>query len=150
MSRVRPGHVAGLLALLLLPFAIRLLFASAEKYYLHLAIQILLWAFIYTGWSLMGRFGLVSFGHGAFTGIGAYTAVLLWNLAGLTPWLGIPLGVVLAVGTAVLIGYPCFRFGITGHYFALVTLALAAQTETDPAGLEACAARLRTGEDPAA
>jgi len=33
---------------------------------------------------------------------------------------------------------------------ALVTLALAAQTETDPAGLEAFAARLRTGEDPAA
>jgi len=33
-------------------------------------------------------------------------------------------GVALAVVVAVLIGYPCFRFRITGHYFALVTLAL--------------------------
>ena len=61
------------------------LFPDAEKYYLHLLIQILLWSFIYTGWSLMGRFGLTSLGHGAFTGIGAYVTVMLWNFAGLTP-----------------------------------------------------------------
>jgi ABC-type branched-subunit amino acid transport system permease subunit len=77
-----------------------------------------------TGWSLMGRFGLTSLGHGAFTGIGAYTVVLLWNFAGLTPWLGVPAGVVLAVAVALLVGYPCFRLRITGHYFALLTLAL--------------------------
>ncbi|MBL8703027.1 MAG: branched-chain amino acid ABC transporter permease [Alphaproteobacteria bacterium] len=124
MSRVRPGYVAGLVALLLLPFAIRLLFASAEKYYLHLAIQILLWAFIYTGWSLMGRFGLTSLGHGAFTGIGAYVTLLLWNFAGLTPLLGIPIAVGLATVLGILVGYPCFRLRITGHYFALMTLAM--------------------------
>ena len=73
---------------------VRLLFPASEKYYLHLLIQILLWSFIYTGWSLMGRFGLTSLGHGAFTGIGAYTTVLLWNFAGLTPWIGIPVAVV--------------------------------------------------------
>ena len=72
-------------------------FARGEKYYLHLLIQILLWAFIYTGWSLMGRFGLTSLGHGAFTGIGAYVTVLLWNFAGITPWLGIPVGIALAM-----------------------------------------------------
>ena len=72
-------------------------FRTPEKYYLHLLIQILLWSFIYTGWSLMGRFGLTSLGHGAFTGIGAYVTVLLWNYAGLTPWLGIPVAIVLAV-----------------------------------------------------
>ena len=48
----------GIPLLLLLPFAIRYMFPAAEKYYLHLLIQILIWAFIYTGWSLMGRFGL--------------------------------------------------------------------------------------------
>jgi branched-chain amino acid transport system permease protein len=83
-----------------------------------------LWSFIYTGWSLMGRFGLTSLGHGAFTGIGAYTTVLLWNFAGLTPWIGIPVAVVVSVATALLVGYPCFRLRITGHYFALLTLAL--------------------------
>jgi branched-chain amino acid transport system permease protein len=99
-------------------------FLGLGNYYLHLLITILIWGFIYTGWSLMGRFGLVSLGHGAFLGIGAYTVTLLWNDAGLTPWIGIPIAMVFAGIVAVLIGYPCFRFRIVGHYFALVTLAL--------------------------
>jgi branched-chain amino acid transport system permease protein len=122
--RIKPAALAGLAALILLPFLVRLLFPASEKYYLHLLVQILLWAFIYTGWSIMGRFGLTSLGHGAFTGIGAYAAVLLWNIWGLTPWLGIPVGVALSVAVALLVGYPCFRLRITGHYFALMTLAL--------------------------
>jgi branched-chain amino acid transport system permease protein len=93
-------------------------------YFLHMAIQILMWGFVYTAWSLMGRFGLVSLGHGAFLGAGAYGTALLWNHYGLTPWLGIPASVALAVLLAVVIGYPCFRFKVVGHYFALVTLAL--------------------------
>jgi branched-chain amino acid transport system permease protein len=93
-------------------------------YILHLLIQILLWAFIYTAWSLMGRFGFVSFGHGAFMGVGAYVPALLWNYYGLTPWLGIPIGIAAAALLALVIGYPCFRLRVVGHYFALVTLAL--------------------------
>ena len=98
--------------------------SSPRDYVLHIAIQILLWGFVYTAWSLMGRFGLVSLGHGAFLGIGAYVPALLWNYYGLTPWLGIPIGVALAVLLALVIGYPCFRLRVVGHYFALVTLAL--------------------------
>ena len=98
--------------------------AGIGDYYLHLAITVMLWSFIYTSWSIMGRFGLVSFGHGAFLGIGAYVTTMLWNHYGVTPWLGIPLAILLSLVVAVLIGYPCFRFRITGHYFALVTLAL--------------------------
>jgi branched-chain amino acid transport system permease protein len=122
--RLRPAAIVGLLAVAALPLVVRLLAPASEKYYLHLLIQILLWAFIYTGWSLMGRFGLTSLGHGAFTGIGAYATVLLWNYAGLTPWLGVPIAVAAAAVVAVLVGYPCFRLRITGHYFALLTLAL--------------------------
>lgn len=124
LIRLRPAAILGLLAVAALPLLVRVFFPDSEKYYLHLLIQILLWAFIYTGWSLMGRFGLTSLGHGAFTGIGAYVTVLLWNFAGLTPWIGIPAGVLLATIVGVLVGYPCFRFRITGHYFALLTLAL--------------------------
>jgi branched-chain amino acid transport system permease protein len=94
------------------------------NYPLHLAILVLLWGYIYTSWAVMGRLGLVSFGHGAFMGIGAYTVVMLWNHFGLSPWLGAPVALVFTVMVAVLIGYPCFRFRIVGHYFALVTLAL--------------------------
>ncbi len=123
MRRRLPAAI-GLALLIALPFLIRYGFAASEKYYLHLLVQILIWSFIYTGWSLMGRFGLTSLGHGAFTGIGAYAAVLLWNFADLTPWLGIPVGVALAVAVALLVGYPSYRLRIAGHYFALLTLAL--------------------------
>jgi branched-chain amino acid transport system permease protein len=98
--------------------------AFTPTYFLHLLIQILIWAFIYTAWSLMGRFGFVSFGHGAFMGLGAYIPALLWTFWGLTPWLGIPIAVAGSVLLAVIVGYPCFARRVVGHYFALVTLAL--------------------------
>lgn len=97
---------------------------GVESYPLHLIIVILIWSFAYTGWSVMGRFRLVSLGHGAFMAIGGYTTALLWNNLGLTPWLGIPAAMLLSAVVAIIIGYPCFRFKIIGHYFALVTLAL--------------------------
>jgi branched-chain amino acid transport system permease protein len=94
------------------------------NYPLHLMIMVLIWGYIYTSWSLMGRLGLVSFGHGAFMGVGAYSVVMLWNHFGLSPWIGALVGLGATGIVAVLIGYPCFRFRIVGHYFALVTLAL--------------------------
>jgi branched-chain amino acid transport system permease protein len=116
MTRVWPWVVG--LALVALPFAYR------SPYPLHIMVIILIWSFAYTSWSVMGRFGLVSLGHGGFMGIGAYVTALLWNHAGVSPWLGIPLALLASGILAVLVAYPCFRFRITGHYFALVTLAL--------------------------
>ena len=108
----------GLAALLLVPFA------GLGNYPLHLIILCLLWGFVYTGWALMGRLGLTSLGHGAFLGIGAYVVVMGWNHFNLSPWLGIPIALALTAVVALLIGYPCFRLKIVGHYFALVTMAL--------------------------
>ena len=122
--RLSPAAIVGILAVAALPLLVRVFFGASEKYNLHLLIQILLWSFIYTGWSLMGRFGLTSLGHGAFTGIGAYVTVLLWNSAGITPWLGIPVAIAVATIVGIMIGYPCFNLRITGHYFGLLTLAL--------------------------
>jgi branched-chain amino acid transport system permease protein len=107
-------------ALVALPFVYQ------APYPLHIMVIILIWSFVYTSWSVMGRFGLVSLGHGGFFGIGAYVTALLWNYAHLTPWLGIPVAMAAAVVVALAIAYPCSRFRITGHYFALVTLALSA------------------------
>jgi branched-chain amino acid transport system permease protein len=98
--------------------------AGMGGYPLHLMILCLLWGFVYTGWAIMGRLGLVSLGHGAFLGIGAYVVVMGWNHYHVSPWLGLPLALAFAALVAFLIGYPCFRFKIVGHYFALVTLAL--------------------------
>jgi len=96
----------------------------SQPYHLHVMVLILIWSFAYTSWSVMGRFGLVSLGHGGFMGVGAYVTALLWNHLGLSPWIGIPIALVCAGALALVVAYPCFRFRITGHYFALVTLAL--------------------------
>jgi len=95
-----------------------------SPYLIHIGTLIFILSFITTAWSYMGRFGLVSLGHGAFLGIGAYTSGLLFNYYGLSPWIGMILGGGVAVLFAILIGYACFRFGVIGDYFALVTLAL--------------------------
>ncbi|WP_407193971.1 branched-chain amino acid ABC transporter permease [Bradyrhizobium sp. STM 3566] len=108
----------GLAVLVALPFVYR------DPYHLHILVLILIWSFAYTSWSMMGRFGLVSLGHGGFMGIGAYVTALLWNHLGLSPWIGIPVSMIAAGALALIVGYPCFRFRITGHYFVLVTLAL--------------------------
>ncbi|MGB8680697.1 MAG: branched-chain amino acid ABC transporter permease, partial [Pseudolabrys sp.] len=117
MTVSRIAMLVGLVILIALP-------AVVPPYFLHLLIQILLWAFIYTAWALMGRFGFVSFGHGAFMGVGAYVPALLWTYYEVTPWIGIPLGIAFSMLLALVIGYPCFRLRVVGHYFALVTLAL--------------------------
>ena len=103
---------------------IALPFVHSDPYHVHIMVLILIWSFAYTSWSMMGRFGLVSLGHGGFMGIGAYVTALLWNHLGVSPWIGIPIALVCAGLLAVIVGYPCFRFRITGHYFVLVTLAL--------------------------
>src|SRR5262245_18683555 len=99
-------------------------YGAGQQYVLHVLVQIFIWSFVGGAFSLMGRFGLVSLGHGAFLGLGAYTTTLLWNFVGLTPWLGAVAGVVAAIALALVLGYPCFRFQVVGHYFGLVTLAV--------------------------
>ena len=118
MRRLAPW-IAGA-ALVALPFVYH------QPYPLHILVLVLIWSFVYTSWSMMGRFGLVSLGHGGFMGIGAYVTALLWNYLHVSPWIGIPAGMLAAGAAGVLIGYPCFRFRITGHNFALLTLALSA------------------------
>jgi branched-chain amino acid transport system permease protein len=69
---------------------------------------------------LMGYAGMVSFGHSAFFGIGAYAAALtLVKWPGLTTALLVPAAAA-AVG-ALLIGYFCIR--VSGVYFIMLTLA---------------------------
>ncbi len=118
MNRGLAGSIIALIALVALPFVHR------DPYHLHLLVLILIWSFAYTSWSIMGRFGLVSLGHGGFMGIGAYVTALLWNHLGVSPWIGIPVSMATAGVLALIVAYPCFRLRITGHYFVLVTLAL--------------------------
>ncbi|HXC27889.1 MAG TPA: branched-chain amino acid ABC transporter ATP-binding protein/permease [Stellaceae bacterium] len=93
-----------------------------NSYYQLILTLVPIWAALGLGWNLFsGMSGLISFGHASFFGIGAYTVTLALVYWQLTPWLGIPLGMVGGGGAAFLIGLPTFR--LRGHYFALSMLA---------------------------
>jgi branched-chain amino acid transport system permease protein len=71
---------------------------------------------------LYGYTGQMSFAHGAFYGIGAYTAALLTSRANVSFWLAVPAAMLAAGLVAYLAGRPTLR--LTGHYLAIATLAL--------------------------
>jgi branched-chain amino acid transport system permease protein len=62
-------------------------------------------------------------GHVVFFGCGAYAAMGAYTHFGLSPLVGIPAGIVLAVAIAALIGVPTLR--LSGHYFSMATIAVA-------------------------
>src|SRR3984957_13686625 len=95
MNRALPWIVGA--ALIALPFVWH------APYPMHLMVVVLIWSFAYTSWSVMGRFGLVSLGHGGFMGAGAYCTALLWNYFHLSPFLGIPVGMAVTVALALLV-----------------------------------------------
>lgn len=119
-------YLAGLVVVLLVLGLAVLPLAVRERYVLQVAIVFFYFGFLGTAWSVAGGFaGLFSVGHAAFVGIGAYTSTLLFLRGGLSPWVGMLAGAALAAAIAVVIGYPCFRFGLRGDYFALATIAFA-------------------------
>lgn len=98
-------------------------FYLGSLYNLRVATLICMYGAMALGWNLIGGFGgQISLGHGVFFGVGAYTTALLAVREGLSPLAGIPAGTALAVGLALVIGAPTFR--LSGHYFALATIAL--------------------------
>ena len=81
-----------------------------------------IWAAFGVSWNIFsGYSGLVSFGHAAFFGIGAYTVTLLLVHFDVTPWFGLPIGILVSAIAGAAIGYPTFR--LRGSYFALAMLA---------------------------
>ncbi len=94
----------------------------ANSYYQLILTLVPIWAAVGLSWNLFsGLVGLISFGHAAFFGLGAYTVTLGLVWAGLTPWLGIPLGAAVGGLAGFIIGLPVLR--LRGHYFALAMLA---------------------------
>jgi len=70
---------------------------------------------------LTGVGGLTSFGQAAFCGFGAYTTAVLTTAYGLSPWLTLPLSLLVSGAAAVLLGIITVR--LSGHYLPLGTLA---------------------------
>ncbi|HEY1261192.1 MAG TPA: ATP-binding cassette domain-containing protein, partial [Stellaceae bacterium] len=93
-----------------------------NSYYQLMLTLVPIWAVMGLSWNLLsGYSGLVSFGHASFFGIGAYTVTLALVKFDITPWLGIPFGMLVGAAAGAVIGWPTFR--LRGHYFALAMLA---------------------------
>jgi branched-chain amino acid transport system permease protein len=70
---------------------------------------------------LTGVGGLTSFGQAAFCGFGAYTTAVLTTAYGVSPWLTLPLSLLVSGLAAVLLGVVTVR--LSGHYLPLGTIA---------------------------
>src|SRR5256712_12589815 len=93
-----------------------------NQYYQLILTLVLVWAIMGVSWNVFsGYSGLVSFGHAAFFGLGAYTVTLLFVKLDVTPWIGVPIGMLVGAVAGLVIGYPTFR--LRGVYFALAMLA---------------------------
>lgn len=98
--------------------------ALGSRYYTFLANDVAIWALFATSLNLLvGYTGLVSFGHAAYFGIGAYTTGILMKHLGLPFLLAFPAAGVVAGLLAALCGFFCVR--LTKIYFAMLTLAFA-------------------------
>ncbi len=108
--------------LLVAAFALPLVVRSAT--YMHILVLLLFYAYLTTSWNIVGGFaGVLPLGHAAFVGIGAYTSTILSLQYGVSPWLGMLVGGVLATIAGVIIGLPTLK--MRGAYFALATIAFA-------------------------
>ena len=119
--KLRAGALLAVLTvvLLVLPW-------FAGSYLLSVATLILFFAFTGQAWNvMMGFAGQLSLGHSLYVGVGAYVAAGLFVRLGIGPWAGVFAAILLCVLLGCMIGFLAFRFGISGVYFALLTIAFA-------------------------
>jgi len=107
---------AALLALLAAPLAIN------SPFVYHLAVQVCIFGALATAWNIVGGYaGQLSLGHAVFYAIGSYAATMLVIHFGLSPWIGMFGGAIVAVVASLVIAYPTLR--LRGPFFALATIA---------------------------
>ena len=110
-----------LIALVLLPTLAQV---WGQAFYVGVASRILIFALAATSLNLiLGFGGMVSFGHAAFVGVGAYAAGILMQHGFASAWLALALALVAAGAFALLIGAISLR--TRGVYFIMITLAFA-------------------------
>jgi branched-chain amino acid transport system permease protein len=101
-------------------------FVTSSNVILNFLIATLLIALAGQGWNLLGGYGgQYSFGHAAFFGTAAYTTAILQVQYSVNAWIGLFAGIAAGSLVGAVIGVLCFRSGLKGSYFSLVTLAFA-------------------------
>lgn len=123
------------LVMLLLAVVPPLLYAYDQPFYLDLATRLTILAIAAVSLNLiLGYGGLVSFGHAAYLGLGAYAVGIpayhavyggleSWGLASTSGWLHFPLAMLIGAVFALITGIVCLR--TKGVYFIMITMAFA-------------------------
>ena len=117
------GNMIAVLVLVVLAIPLPLLLEQGQE---AIAIRVLIFAMLGMSWNIMSGFGgMFSFGHAAYFGIGGYTSSILLVNLGISPWIGMVVGMGVAAVYGVIVGWLCFRYKLRGTYFALATFAFA-------------------------
>jgi len=117
MAIARTPYVIAILIALLyaLPFAV-------SESYLFITIDFLIMALFALSFNLLlGQAGMLSFGHAAYYGLGAYTVAILFSKLAVPVQFGLIAAPVIAGLIALVVGW--FSVRVTGMYFAMLTLA---------------------------
>jgi branched-chain amino acid transport system permease protein len=110
-----------ILALFILPYVLAR-FGKTGQFWIWVSTEMVIMALFATSLNLiLGFGGMVSFGHAAFFGVGAYTVALLMKKAGINLFVALIAAPCLAAVAAAIIGWFCVR--LIGLYFAILTLA---------------------------
>jgi branched-chain amino acid transport system permease protein len=102
--------------LLLLPLFVK------GPFYLHVMIMTLIYIIAVSSLRTISLSGQISIAHAAFMGIGGYTSAIIAKELGWTPWITMPLGALMAMVIAVVVGYPFSR--LRALYFSMLSLFL--------------------------
>lgn len=120
VTAARRRRAAGAVLVLLAAAALPLV---AGQHVLTAMIVALHMAYMALAWNIAaGYAGQFSLGHSLFFGIGAYASTMLYLRLGLTPWIGMFVGALLAGAAGALLAVIVFRYKVKGIFFALVTL----------------------------
>lgn len=113
--RIIPFLLIGIV-LILIPFF------TTNNYIISTLVYCFLFASLGVAWNLIGGYGdQISWCHASFVAVGAYTGMIMFKMLGISPFISIIVGMVLAYILATVIGYGTFR--LRGPYFSLATIA---------------------------
>jgi len=98
---------------------------TSSPYYLGILILAAIYAYIGISWNIVaGLTGQLLIAHVIFIALGGYTTIVLFNTYGITPWVGMLVGGIVAALAGVVIAFITLRYGLKMDYFALFTIAL--------------------------
>jgi branched-chain amino acid transport system permease protein len=120
LAASRVALAAGLVLAVVYPILLQL---GSYPFYQTIGFLVLINAMLGIGWNVIGGWaGQFDFGPQVFFAVGAYVAAILFIQLKLSPWLGMPAAVLIAMLICAVVTYPLTR--LRGHYFAISTVAI--------------------------